>query len=268
MRIPLFEYESYTSYLTATLESGKRARGFKARLARHLGCHTSYISQVLGDRVHLSLEHSMRVSDFLKHSVDERRYFALLVQKGKAGTPELKAFYQTQIDELKSRRQPIRERIQVADQLNTEDRATYYSAWWYAAIHVLTAFDDIKTAEDIALRLRLNQQTVDHVLEFLVARGLVTHTPSGYRMGATRIHLGADSHLIARHHANWRLKAVEAQEQMNPRNLHYSAVIGISQKDALKLRSAMLDLIQNTEPVIRESKEEAPYVLLMDFFGV
>jgi uncharacterized protein (TIGR02147 family) len=265
MEASIYEFESYQKYLVARLDHEKE-RGIRSRLARHLSCQTSFISQVLTERSHLSLEHAIRVCDFLKLSSEESRYFMFLVQMEKSGSSELHRFFEAHLKEMKSKRELVRERIKVRGTLKPEDQAIYYSNWWYGAIHVLVAFDEIKTTKDVSQRLHLSPEVVERTLDFLLSRGLVVENVNGYGIGAQRIHLGRDSPLIARHHANWRIKAVEAQERPRKENLHYSSLIGISRNDALRIRNMLLDVLQNVEGIIVESKEEAPYVMLLDLF--
>ena len=67
----------------------------------------------------------MGVSDFLKHSDSERRYFLLLIQKDKAGTQKLRDFLSNELRNLKNTRQEIRDKIHVHGDLNNEDKAIY-----------------------------------------------------------------------------------------------------------------------------------------------
>jgi uncharacterized protein (TIGR02147 family) len=262
----VFEFNSYVDYLKNVLSSEGVKRGRRAELARFLSCQTSFVSQVLTGRAHLSLEHAILVSEFLHHSNDERGYFLLLVQREKAGSQRLRRHFQEQIDQICDRRQIVRARIEVRDKLNDEDQATYYSMWWYAAIHVLTALPEFQTREEMGRKLGLSPEVVSHALEFLTQIGLVVEKNQRYSMGRTRIHLDARSPLIARHHANWRLKSIDAIENTASENLHYSGLIGISRSDGRRIRSMLLDILQKTEPILRASQEEAAYVMLLDFY--
>lgn len=266
MRPSVFEYESYQNYLNEALTFGERSRGRKAALARHLSCQTSYISQILTSRVHLSLEHAMRVSEFLQHSGEEQNCFLLLIQKDKAGTELLKEHFRNQVSELRKSRQHVKERVRLEDEISSKDTAMYYNNWWYSAIHVTTALAEVNTREDISRMLGVPPDIVGQVLDFLVSRGLVQEKNGRYSIGKARVHVGSRSPLVTRHHANWRLKAVEVQERMHPRNLHFSEVVAISKKDGDRIRALALDFLQNTEKIITPSKEERPFVLLLDFF--
>jgi uncharacterized protein (TIGR02147 family) len=264
--LSVFSHDDYVDYLRAWLSDASAKRGRRAELSRALSCQPSFISQVLALRSHLSLEHAILVSDHVKHSSEERAYFMLLVHKGKAGSARLQRHFQEQIDQIRERRQMVRERIQVAKEIKPNDQAVYYSAWWYTAIHVLTALPGTQTRTDISRKLKLADEIVAQALEFLIRAGLVIEKSGKLSMGQTRVHLGPRSPLIARHHSNWRMKSIEAIERMDSQGLHYSGVIGVSRADAKRIRTYLLDVLQKSEAVLRDSKEEAPYLMAMDFY--
>src|SRR4051812_24339907 len=110
----LFSADDYIIHLTAALAEGS-GRGGRAELARFLGCQASFVSQVLTRRAHLSREQSIKVADYLDLAGDERRFFMLLVDYQRAGTPQLRAFYREELDVIIRRREEVKERIAVAD---------------------------------------------------------------------------------------------------------------------------------------------------------
>lgn len=268
MKTDLLQFSDYRAYLRQEFAARGENRGRRARLAASLGCQTSFVSQVLTERAHLSLEHAYRTSEFLQHTAEERRYFLLLVQQDRAGSRELKRHFADELESFRKRRSEIQERIGVRTELTAQDQMKYYSAWHYCAIHVLTAFDGFRTAEAIAARLRLEVPVVKRALQFLSERGFVTRGPGGFTMGRTRIHLPKGSEMLPRHHANWRQRAIAGVDHERATDLHYTAVLGISRKDTKLLRERLLALLQEFEPVIRDSKVEEPVVLLLDLFGM
>jgi uncharacterized protein (TIGR02147 family) len=264
----LYEFSDYRIYLQKVFPGTGEGRGQRVRLAEYLNCQTSFLSQVLTDRTHLSLEHAIKTSEFLKHTPQEKKYFMLLVQKGKAGSPPLEKFFDQQIAEIKKKRSEIHERVGVKTELSAEDQMKYYSTWYYLAIHILTALPGLQSAEAIAAHLKLEMGTVKEALEFLESRGFIRASSEGYAIGMTRLHLPKGSSMLPRHHANWRIKAIESVDQEKPQDLHYSVLLGISKKDQKLLKEKLLKVIEEFEPVIQESKEEVPVVFLMDWFGI
>ena len=107
------------------------------------------------------------------------------------------------------------------------------------------------------------------ILEFLVSLGLAIQKGNHYEVGASRVHLGGDSPMISKHHINWRLQAIQSLERENREvDLHYSSVISISKEDTLKIKSLLVDSIEKTKAVIKESKEEELHSFCLDFFKI
>jgi hypothetical protein len=115
--------------------------------------------------------------------------------------------------------------------------------------------------------LRLPQQQIAEVVEWLRKNDLVVVEPDGkLSIGKGRIHIGRHSRHVARHHANWRIKSLDALERTTQADLHYTAFLGISREAMGVLKEKLMAFLQETEPVIAESKEEAGVVLLLDLF--
>lgn len=266
----LFEFKHYTDYLRALFDAPDAEKGMRSRLADALGCQTSFVSQVLSGRLHFSLEHALQIALFLNLNRDETEYFILLVQKAKAGTQNLQKYFENQLANhlaiTLKKRELVKERIGIQGELSEKDQTLYYSAWWYMAIHIFVALPGLNTKKALIQRLNLPVKNIESALKFLTRCGLIFEKKGIYQIGKTRIHLGTDSPLLSRHHVNWRIKAIEAAERVQSQDLQYSALLGISKVDAQKIKTLMLDLIQKSEPMIARSKEEAPYVMLMDFF--
>lgn len=260
----IFDFACYREYVAAALDA-EYSRGRRIDLAKFLGCQSSFISQVLTARAHFTLEHALRVSEFLSLSATERSWFMLQVQRDRSGTLALRTFYQQQLDDAQKRHQSIVGRIGI-ESTSEADMAIYYSAWWYAAIHMLVGLPEIRTDQDIANRLQLELPLVCDALDFLLNRGLVSRSAGTLEIGCKRLHIGAKSRLVTRHHLNWREKAISALERKQTDDLHYSGVLAISRQEAKNLRALVLDLLQRIEPAVQNSTDEVPIAFLIDLF--
>jgi uncharacterized protein (TIGR02147 family) len=269
MQKTIFDYKEYKAYLNDTIEKApKKGHGMRSALAQAAGCQTAYISQVLNGSAHLSLEQAEGINRFLGHQRDEAQFFLLLIQYDRAGTPALKDRLRGQITELIERRLVLKNRLDVKKTLSREHQATYYSAWYYAAIHILLTIPEFRTVSAIAKRIGLPSKRVSEVLEFLISVGLAERAGDSYRVGATRIHLESDSPLIAKHHANWRMQAIQALDRGAEENLHYSSVVSVSKDDLLKIKSMLVQSIESAKAVIKDSKEETLCGFSLDFFNL
>src|ERR1035437_9824680 len=194
MKTSLFGYRDYKKYLLDQMRTRPRAgRGFKKALSKTIGCQTAFISHVFQDRAHFSLEQGEAISRYLGLSPAETRFFLLLIDFTRAGTPELRRVLKQELDLLEEQSLVIKQRVAVKATLSREDQSVYYSAWYYAAIHVGITIPELRTAE---------------TLQFLVSVGLATEKEGRFHPGQTLIHLERDSPLISKHHSNWRMQAI------------------------------------------------------------
>lgn len=192
----------------------------------------------------------------------------LQVQFQRAGTKELRDYFKTEMDEVIEKRSNLKERLNIKDSLDDNNQHIYYSAWYYAATHVILSIPQYQTPQKIAEALKLPLAQVQEILTFLCETGLAHHKGGGYEIGKTRIHLGQDSIQIRRHHTNWRNQAISSIDKNIKEDLHYSNVLTMSHKDVPKVKEIMIKAIEECREIIKISKEERVQVLTMDFFGL
>ncbi len=267
MNIPsVFDFLDYKEYLHKMVSASPR--GFKKKMAEDSGCQTAYISHVLNGTAHLSWEQAEAISTGLGHNNEEKEYFLFILKYSTAGTLALKKFIRGQLDRIRNDHLSIKERIEVEETLSRENQARYYSAWYYAAIHVMLTIPKFQVKENLAHYLRLKPKTVNDVLEFLVSVGLAAKNGAKFQVGTVRIHLEKDSPLIYSHHTNWRMLAIRSLENALEEDLHFSAVFTLSEQDIYEIRRLLLKSIQKLISLAKESKEEGTLALACDFFQV
>lgn len=270
MNLSVFDFNEYKAYLEAFVGPKGRRTGRRAGMARHLGCQTAYISQVLSAGAHLSLEQAMAFNEFAGHDSDSGHYFLLLVQKDRAGTPPLKDYFKLQLQELVQQRQEIKSRLAKSKQISAQDQNQYYSSWIFAAIHVALTIPELRQPQALAERFRLPLATVNQALEFLVGCGLAKRTTQGFTVGAVHLHLPRESKNILKHHTNWRLAALKSLDHWDrqQQDLHYAVAVSLSKEDVNILKEKILKLIDESIQVIKPSKEEVLWCQVIDFFQV
>lgn len=218
--------------------------------------------------MHLSLEHALETSRFLKHTADEERYFMLLVERGKSGSKNLEAYFDKQLEAIRTQQASIQERIRVENDLSLEHQVTYYGSWHVLATHILLSIPGFDTRDKIGAHFKLPVDQVASTLDFLCKSGLAREVGGKYFIQNTRTHLAKGSPLLPRHHANWRIKAIQAIDHEREDDLHYSGAFTLSKKDFLRLRGLLLSFIETSEPLIQQSKEETLCCINLDLFEV
>jgi uncharacterized protein (TIGR02147 family) len=264
----IYDYLNYKAYLRFRMEQMERGgRGFRSELARAVGCQTGYVSQVLNSDANFSLEQGVLINKALSHSVQEGRFFLLLIEHARAGNAELKRHFRELIEEAVQNHLNLKERFQVKQTLSEKDQMIYYGHWSYVAVHVLVSVPAFQTAPAISKALGLSESKVRRIIEFLLSTGLMIEKHGRYQVGTTRLHLGKDSPLLAKHHANWRMKALASLEREEENTLRYTSVISVSESDVMEIKRRIVNLLEDYNSIVKDSKEETSYCLTLDFFS-
>jgi uncharacterized protein (TIGR02147 family) len=263
-----FSYTDYKKCVNDWIDSqDKGGHGQLRKLSKYLGINSVVMSQVFrGDR-DLTLEQALGVANFIGFSQPERDYFLLLVQKARAGTVQLKAVYENQIEELRKKSLDLKNRIQ-HQKLTDVDQATFYSHWYYSAIRLGVSIPRLNQSSSIAEYLDLPRPLVAKVLQFLLDHKLVTEKDGKFDMGPQVTHVGSDSPLVARHHNNWRIQGLRAIERQHDFDLFYSGPMAVSREFSTELKSKLIELIETSTKKAAKSNSETLQCLNIDWFQV
>ncbi|MCC7404061.1 MAG: TIGR02147 family protein [Bdellovibrionales bacterium] len=260
----LYNFDDYREYLRFRLGQEGARSGLRAKLAQALNCQSSFVSQVVHGRVHLSLEQAYRANDFFSHDAHQAHFFMLLVQMERAGSRDLRDYYGRQIESLLAEREKIKSRVVTTQELTESQQAHYYSHWDYIGVHMALAVPELSSPGAIAQALKLPQARVDSVLEFLVGLGLAEVKGGRYQIGKVHMHLGTGSPFLHQHHVNWRLEALKRLNTTSNHQLHYSAAFTLSRQDYTKLRENLLQVIEKNLAVVRPSPEQIVVCQMID----
>ncbi|MDZ4661371.1 MAG: DUF4423 domain-containing protein [Pseudomonadota bacterium] len=266
MEIYIYDYLDYKSYLNGALKY--KGHGAKKAMAEASGIQESFLSQVLRADADLSLEQGDRANKYLEHTNDESHFFLLLIQKKRAGTHSLKSYFNKLIDDVLERKKNLKEQIKAKSQVTDEDREKFYSSWQYAAVQIATSIKEYQTTKSLSLRLGISEHRLAEILEFLLASGLVVRDHDRFDMGTQSTHIGKDSSLVYKHHANWRLRALQKLEEQNPDHFHYSTVMSLSYEAVKQIQNSLSKTAKNANEIMEASKEEVLYALAIDCFEV
>lgn len=264
-----FDFDDYKSYLVAVEASRKSfERGFRSKLASFIGCQSGYISHVLNGTANLSLEQALLVSRFLNMNDQEEDYFLLLVEHLRAGTNELREHFDKKLAAVRDLHLNVKKRVGDARALSEIEQSTYYSSWYFVAVHVVASLPGYSDAKVISRALQIPEEKVKTVLLFLIEVGILLEERGILKSGKTEIHLNRESPLIRQHHTNARIAAIHSLTADTRTDLHYSTLSSLSKKDAEKLKLEMVGLIESYVEVVKPSKEEVVYGFNLDFFSV
>lgn len=264
-----FAYSDYKELLADVIKRlPKRGYGQLHKLAQHLKVHSSLVSQVLSGPKDFSMEQGLGAARFFNFTARETEYLLLLIQIAKAGTQELRTFYERQAEKFQENASQVAGRITGASRLNEADLALYYSDWIYIAVWLATMMTDLKSAAGIASHLSVPRGDVETALDFLITAGLVAATDDGYEAKVMKTHVPASSPLARRHHVNWRLKAIEHASLTATDEVMFTAPMTLSKKDFIWLKAQILTLVEAASEVVKASPSEELACLNIDLFRV
>lgn len=264
----VFEFDNYKAFLSSYLrQKPGRGHGLKSKWAQAMGCNVAYVSQVLNHEAHFSVEQSVNLLELLGLGESEEKFFLLLVQWARAGSVKLKNRIANEVQQIQQQRTLLRNRVDIKQRLTVEHQAQYYSSWHYAAVHMGTTIKALRTKSALAERFQISERRVSEVLDFLIKIGLVVVEDGQYVPGESRIFLGSDSHLISKHHSNWRLKAMQSLEEVRDDSLHLSTVITLSGSELKMVREEILAAIEKARSIVRQTTNEEDIACLsVDLF--
>jgi uncharacterized protein (TIGR02147 family) len=263
-----FDYHSYKRCVNDWIESQPRGgHGQLRKLALHLGVNSVVMSQVFrGDR-DLSLEQALGTAVFMGLTDLERDYFLLLVQKDRAGTIDLKEVFEQQLAQIRISAQALKNRIK-HQKFTDEDRATFYSQWYYSAIRLGVSIPQLRSVSALAERLKLDRSLIAKTIEFLLKHRLIVETDGVLDMGPKVTHIGHDSPFVNRHHTNWRLQGLQAMERADDVDMFYTGPMALSEDAALSIKKMILEFIEKSTKQASKSDSEVLRCLNIDWFEV
>lgn len=262
----IWDFESYKHYLMNKLGPEGTRSGLRKKLAESIPVHTTFVTQVLKGKNDFSLEQAESINSFFDHTDDEAEYFILLILKDRSTNPRLKKRFEKKIRSMRDERLNIQNRLKVDDSISQKDREKFYSSAIYGAIHVLAATPGFQSIDTISEAMRLSKSRTREIINFMLKLGILNETGGKISSGKNHIHLGAESELVLKHHINWRQYTINSLQFLDKEDVHYSACMSLSKKDAFLIKESMLDNLKKNVDIVSKSPEEEAFVMCLDFY--
>lgn len=265
--VNIFDFKSYKTYLK-TLTEGER--GLLSRLAEAAECQKSYLSSCLKGKSHLSPDHVFRIAEYLQLNDQEQDFLFLLMDLEKAGDPTFKKKLELRI--RNTSREAYRLKNQQASTViineNNSGVGSYYSNWFFTAVHTLSSIGKFQSVAQISKRLNIDGASALAFLSELEKIGFVKKEKEAYKWHSMNLHLDETSPQVANHHLNWRLRAIENAQRMDRDASHYTSIQSMSLDDFEILRSKIAKFIKDFNKVSDPSTPEEAFCLSIDFFKI
>ncbi len=265
----IYRANNYREFLKAELASPAQGRGSRSRLAEHLGVRLSYISIVLAGKQDFSPEHGMKIGNFLGLNAKETEHLILLIQWERAGSADLKRLYADQI----SRTQKERGRFtsytsKETRALEEKELVEYYGYWDHITVHMCLRNPEFQSTQAISKRLGIEPARVLRSLALLEKIGFIQRRKDRYKLIDQHFHLGEKSTALRMHTINSRHAAIRSIDNENKDDLHYSIVVSADPEVREKIRNLLVDVINNSLPLIQNAKDELVFAINLDLFDV
>jgi len=264
------DFQNYKDFLASITGSAKRRSGIKSQIAQALNCQVSYVSRVLHQDAHFSMEQGEALTKFLKLNNNDKDFFMLLLIKDRSGSVSLKNYYQQKINERLKKNQRIQDRLQEKETTISQLQQTYYSSLHYTLIHMACTIPSLRNPEALAEHFMLPIDQVHAAIDFLIQSQYLERSDKGYIPTSQTIFIDKSNPLIRSHHSNIRLEALQSLRSpiASENNLHYSAVVSLSHSDVLKIKERLLKEISACVSIVKTSNEETLYGLGIDYFDL
>lgn len=262
----IFEFDNYKKLVRDRLKTfPRRGHGQYLKIAKLLNIHTTMVTHIFKGNANLTIEQALKLSEYFVFSALETDYFVTLIHYERASNKESRSYFERHLGTLRARALNLSERLQAKKSLDERDQAVFYSAWYYSGIRLLCAIHDFRSAEAIAEIVRLPLPTVARAIEFLISTGLLREENGRFVVGETLTYINRDSPLVAKHHLNWRLRAIEQLDHIPDDDLVFTNSIAISKQDFRKIREEIVKLLELYKAIGDPSPSEQLCFLTIDW---
>lgn len=265
----IFEYTSYKQFVTEKIRSmPKKGRGQYLKIANYLQVHTTMVSHVFKGDANIGVEQGLKLCQYFGLSDLETDFFMNLLHRERAGDVQSQAYYDKKLEELKLKATDIKQRLGPQNELDDQQKATFYSHWYYSGIRLLTALDGFDQPEAIANHLNLPLSRVREVIDFLLQTGLCREEKGHLKVGTTSTYIDVSSPLVSRHHFNWRHKVAPKIDAVSNEELVFTNPITISKQDFLRVREELIQMIEKFKAIADPSEPELLGCLNIDWVKI
>jgi uncharacterized protein (TIGR02147 family) len=270
----IFESPSYIHFILTQIQktdANSKKRGGIKLLADSIGCHPTFISQVIHGKSHLNHDQAILCCKYYQLNEDETDFFIDQLNFERAGNSQAKSYFQRIIQRKLKDRKILYKRINTKNKLLSHQEMLYFSHWAIPVVHAAIQISGFKTIEIICKALAIDKVIILKSLNILKELHLIQEKEEQWTIKNPTLHIPNKSHAVNNFHMQWRLKAAAKlmEKERTIEDIHYSSIFAISSETADKIRGLLLDELQ----VIREKMTEssAPsrlYAFCLDFFPI
>jgi uncharacterized protein (TIGR02147 family) len=242
--------------------------GVISELALAAKCQRSYLSLVIHGSVHLTPDHAFGLCDYWNLSEPETECFMTLLELARSGSAAYRKHLESKLRAQKRENEDVAKKLNRPRLVAEEKENTYYSAWFWSAIHILVSIPEYQTVSAISERLQLPRSVVQETLKVLEGYKLIRADGGRWKFGSSELHLPKGSQLAILHHSNWRQRGLLDAQLRTENSVHFTVVQSLSHNVYEKIRSSLLRFIADSSRLAGPSKEEELVCMSYDLFRV
>jgi uncharacterized protein (TIGR02147 family) len=263
----IYEFNDYKRFIQAWMKNQpQKGRGFFTRVSEKLGISNAAVSQIFSDDRHLNMEQAIEFCELLKIDENEEYYFLLLVECARAGSVKLQKKLMIKIKEEQHKQQQLVNKLPKDLVLSDQVKSVYYSSWVYTGLRNYIATNSLKSYEELSKKLGISESRLNKTIQFLLEYHLLIQEGSKLKIGPQKTHLDSQSPWVIQHHKNWRIKAIDAMQEFDEKNLFYTAPMSLSLEVAQKIRQQLPEFIKQIIDEVGPSESEVVRCLNIDWF--
>jgi len=266
----IFLAPGYREFISDIIRiENEKSWGAVKRLAEVLKCHSTYISQIVKGKSHLSTEQAIAFCSYLDFSRGATDHFLDLLNRDKSGTAESRTYFQDRIERRLAEHSNLKQRLSVTEGLTLDQEARYYNGWLPQVVHICSQLPGAQTLEAIAAILKIERLKIAEVLSELEAIGIIEITDGVIRCLRTSVYIGKDSPFCSQFHMSWRLRTLnEMATTTKLKGVHYSSVLTMSTATAEAVQELIVQHLSATRELVLPSPSDHIYSYCLDFYPI
>jgi plasmid maintenance system antidote protein VapI len=241
----VIQFENEIKYLKERLKFEGQTWGLVGKWADLAGCHRPQFSNILAEKASFTIEQAFQLAKGLGLSEIEREFFLLLVELRRSGLADYRNHIKQKIQKIRDEQERLELRLKRQESMPTSTPLSYYSAWFWSAIHIASSIPELQTPVVLAKALGLSKDFVLQILVQLESWGYVARSgPDHWVWVSGETHAPKSSPLSVLHQSNWRFKAIENAQMFRSHSVHFTGVYSMNQAAFDELKELLLRYIE------------------------
>lgn len=271
--INLYSYSDYRAFIrdfVKDMQEADKKVSFSS-LADKINIQRSYFSRALHGECHLSSDQLFLLGKAFGLGPEEMDYFLLILEIEKCQILARRDFLVAKLNRIRAKQ--LRSEVALETQAIVPDDivfSEYFGNVYCPLVHVFLTIPKFHgNLESIRQYLNLTRQTFDGIVNILNKCKIIEIKKEGVLVKVERLHLSAGSVLSKLYATQFRLKAIEYQQQRNDQeNYFFTFSFSVSPEDRLEIRAKFMEFLKWLSKRIEHTVPREVLHLNFDLFKI